>query len=57
MKRVLLDQGLRADALAVVVCAVWEQAEDALSRGAVVTVTQQLIRIRRLPIEREKRTG
>jgi predicted nuclease of predicted toxin-antitoxin system len=47
-------QGLRADALAVVVCAVWKQAEDALSRGAVVTVTGELIRIR-LPIEREKK--
>lgn len=43
-------EGLNASGLATLLQAVWPHAEEALDRGAMVTVTNQSIRIRRLPI-------
>lgn len=43
-------EGLDASALAALLQAVWPDIEDALTAGAMVTVTDRAIRIRRLPI-------
>ena len=43
-------EGLDASALAALLQAVWPGIEDALTAGAMVTVTDRSIRVRRLPI-------
>lgn len=43
-------EGLDAGALAALLEAVWPGIEDALAAGAMVTVTDRAIRVRRLPI-------
>ena len=43
-------EGLDADALAALLQAVWPTVESALADGAMVTVTDRSIRVRRLPI-------
>lgn len=43
-------EGLDAGALADLLQAVWPDIEDALTAGAMVTVTDRAIRVRRLPI-------
>jgi predicted nuclease of predicted toxin-antitoxin system len=43
-------EGLDAGALAELLQAVWGDIEDALTAGAMVTVTDRAIRVRRLPI-------
>ena len=43
-------EGLDANALAALQQAAWPDIEDALDGGAMVTVTDRSIRIRRLPI-------
>ena len=45
-------QGLDATALAALLQAIWPRVEDALDSGALVTVTERSIRVRRLPIVR-----
>jgi predicted nuclease of predicted toxin-antitoxin system len=45
-------EGLDATALATLLQAIWSRVEDALDNGALVTVTERSIRIRRLPIIR-----
>jgi len=45
-------EGLDATALAALLQAVWPRVEDALISGALVTVTERSIRVRRLPIVR-----
>jgi len=43
-------EGLDASALAALLQAVWPGIESALIAGAMVTVTDRSVRIRRLPI-------
>lgn len=43
-------EGLDANALAALLETVWPDVEDAVVAGAVVTVTDRSVRIRRLPI-------
>jgi len=43
-------EGLRADGLAELLQAIWPKIEEALDHGAMVTITDRSIRIRRLPI-------
>jgi predicted nuclease of predicted toxin-antitoxin system len=43
-------EGLDAGAMAAMLQAVWSGIEDALNVGAMVTVTDRSIRVRRLPI-------
>jgi predicted nuclease of predicted toxin-antitoxin system len=45
-------EGLAATAVTTLLQAIWPKIEDALTRGALVTVTEQSIRVRRLPILR-----
>jgi predicted nuclease of predicted toxin-antitoxin system len=45
-------EGLDATALAALLQAIWPRAENALNDGALVTVTERLLRVRRLPIVR-----
>jgi hypothetical protein len=45
-------QGLDATALAVLLQGIWPGIEDALDSGALATVTDRSIRVRRLPIVR-----
>jgi hypothetical protein len=45
-------EGLDAIALAALLQTIWSRVEDALNSGALVTVTEQSIRVRRLPIVR-----
>jgi hypothetical protein len=45
-------EGLDATALAALLQTIWSRVEDALNSGAVVTLTEQSIRVRRLPIVR-----
>jgi predicted nuclease of predicted toxin-antitoxin system len=45
-------EGLDASALAALLQAIWSKLEDPLGSGALVTVTERSIRIRRLPIVR-----
>ena len=45
-------EGLDAAALAALLQGIWPGIEDALDSGALVTVTEQSIRVRRLPIVR-----
>jgi predicted nuclease of predicted toxin-antitoxin system len=45
-------QGLDATALAALLQAIWPRVENALDSGALVTVTERSIRVRRLPIVR-----
>jgi hypothetical protein len=47
---ILIQEGLDASALAELLQAVWGDIEDALTAGAMVTVTDRAIRVRRLPI-------
>jgi predicted nuclease of predicted toxin-antitoxin system len=44
--------GLDATALAVLLQGVWAKIADALNSGALVTVTERSVRVRRLPIMR-----
>jgi predicted nuclease of predicted toxin-antitoxin system len=44
------QEGLRGPAVAAVIEWVWNQVGDHLAAGAVVTVTEQSLRVRRLPI-------
>ena len=43
-------EGLDASALAALLQVVWPDIEDALTAGAMVTLTDRSIRVRRLPI-------
>ena len=45
-------EGLVAPALAALLQGIWPGIEDALDSGDLVTVTEQSIRVRRLPIIR-----
>lgn len=45
-------EGLDATALAVLLQGVWAKIADALNSGALVTVTERSVRVRRLPIMR-----
>jgi hypothetical protein len=45
-------EGLDAIALAALLQTIWSRVEDALNSGALVTVTEQSICVRRLPIVR-----
>jgi predicted nuclease of predicted toxin-antitoxin system len=45
-------EGLDAGALAALLETVWPHIEEALDAGAMVTVTERSVRIRRLPIGR-----
>jgi predicted nuclease of predicted toxin-antitoxin system len=45
-------QGLDAAALAALLQNIWAGIEDALNNGAMVTVTDRSVRVRRLPIVR-----
>jgi predicted nuclease of predicted toxin-antitoxin system len=45
-------EGLDAAALAVLLQSIWAGIEDALNTGAMVTVTDRSVRVRRLPIVR-----
>ncbi|MGH7117382.1 MAG: DUF5615 family PIN-like protein [Acetobacteraceae bacterium] len=45
-------EGLDATALATFPQAIWPRFEEALNSGALVTVTERSLRIRRLPIVR-----
>jgi predicted nuclease of predicted toxin-antitoxin system len=46
------NEGLDATALSALLQAIWPRVEDALDRGALVTVTERSLRVRRLPIVR-----
>jgi predicted nuclease of predicted toxin-antitoxin system len=43
-------EGLNATALATLLQGIWPTIEDALDSGALVTVTEHSVRVRRLPI-------
>ncbi len=43
-------EGLNANALAALLQAVWPRVESGLTSGAMVTITDRSVRIRRLPI-------
>lgn len=45
-------EGLDAGALAALLQSVWPGIEDALVGGAMVTVTDRSVRVRRLPIQK-----
>ena len=45
-------EGLDAPALAALLQTIWPRAESALQSGALVTVTERSLRVRRLPIVR-----
>jgi predicted nuclease of predicted toxin-antitoxin system len=45
-------EGLDATALAVLLQGVWAKIADALNSGALVTITERSVRVRRLPIMR-----
>jgi len=45
-------EGLGAAALAALLQGIWSGIEEALNGGALVTVTERSVRIRRLPIAR-----
>jgi predicted nuclease of predicted toxin-antitoxin system len=46
-------EGLDANALAALLHNIWSGIEDALKSGAMVTVTDRSVRIRRLPVVRD----
>jgi predicted nuclease of predicted toxin-antitoxin system len=46
-------EGLDAAALAALLQGIWSGIEDALEDGAMVTVTDRSIRVRRLPVARD----
>ena len=43
-------EGLDAAALAALLQGIWDGIEDALDAGAMVTVTERSVRVRRLPV-------
>ena len=45
-------EGLDAAALATLLQSIWSGIEDALDGGALITVTERSVRVRRLPIAR-----
>jgi predicted nuclease of predicted toxin-antitoxin system len=45
-------EGLDATGLAALLQVIWARTEDAINSGALVTVTERSVRIRRLPIVR-----
>jgi predicted nuclease of predicted toxin-antitoxin system len=45
-------EGLDADALAALLQTIWPAIENALDAGAMVTVTERSVRVRRLPVVR-----
>jgi predicted nuclease of predicted toxin-antitoxin system len=47
-------EGLDADALAALLESVWSDIESAVIAGAMVTITDRSVRIRRLPIGRRE---
>lgn len=47
-------QGLDAESLAALMQQVWPGIQDALQRGAMVTITQRSIRVRPLPVIRRR---
>lgn len=47
-------EGLNAPALAALLQAIWPRVESAVADGAMVTITDRSVRIRRLPIEERK---
>jgi predicted nuclease of predicted toxin-antitoxin system len=46
-------EGLDAAALAALLLSIWGGIEDALEGGAMVTVTDRSVRVRRLPVARD----
>lgn len=46
-------EGLDATALAALLQGIWAGIEDALEDGAMVTVTERSVRVRRLPVVRD----
>ena len=46
-------QGLDAAALVALLQGIWAGIEDALADGAMVTVTEQSVRVRRLPVAKD----
>lgn len=50
-------EGLRGPEIAGMLMQVWKAAQDAIKGGALVTVTERTIRVRRLPILRNKAKG
>jgi predicted nuclease of predicted toxin-antitoxin system len=46
-------EGLDAAALAALLLGIWGGIEDALEGGAMVTVTDRSVRVRRLPVARD----
>lgn len=49
------QEGLTGERLASMLQTIWPRLEQALSHGALVTVTQRALRIRELPILRDKK--
>ncbi|MGH8770902.1 MAG: DUF5615 family PIN-like protein [Burkholderiales bacterium] len=49
------QQGLTGERLASLLQRIWPRIEQALTHGALVTVTQRALRIRELPVIREKK--
>ena len=46
-------EGLDATALAALLQGIWAGIEDALVDGAMVTVTERSVRVRRLPVVKD----
>ena len=46
-------EGLDGTALAALLQGIWGGIEDALEEGAMITVTEHSVRVRRLPVVRE----
>jgi len=46
-------EGLDATALASLLQGIWAKIEDALNDGAMVTVTERSVRVRRLPVVKD----
>jgi predicted nuclease of predicted toxin-antitoxin system len=45
-------EGLDSTALAALLQTIWSRVEDALASGALVTISERSVRVRRLPIVR-----
>jgi hypothetical protein len=46
-------EGLDAASLAALLQGIWDGIENALDDGAMVTVTERSVRVRRLPVARD----
>jgi hypothetical protein len=51
--RRIRNEGLDTTALAALLLGIWVGIEDALEGGAMVTVTDRSVRVRRLPVVRD----